>query len=205
MDTCRTKCHNNILTVVPPLPTEAGREIQQITTVANVESFRFPHSYVCIQYIQDLPFHLHWGSGLQIKTLSCKHYNHCVNVLVRLDFQENNHHANDTHSTMTDLMELRHRTAQHSGDEPAREDVFCFPSLSLQIKPFKLMPRWELNGHVWTVQSLLSVRHVEVRLRNGESVQRPHHQPVSSSVCHITFSLSQCLFTSLRLQQHVLR
>lgn len=30
---------------------------------------------------------------------------------------------------MTNLMELRHHTTQHSGDEPAQEDVFCFPLL----------------------------------------------------------------------------
>lgn len=31
---------------------------------------------------------------------------------------------------MTNLMELRHHTTQRSGDEPAQEDVFCFPLLS---------------------------------------------------------------------------
>lgn len=32
----------------------------------------------------------------------------------------------NTHSTMTNLMELRHHTTQHRGDDPVREDVFCF-------------------------------------------------------------------------------
>lgn len=36
----------------------------------------------------------------------------------------------NTHGTMTNLMELRHHTTQHSGDEPTWEDVFCFPLLS---------------------------------------------------------------------------
>lgn len=56
------------------------------------------------------------------------------------DFQENDHALlplkqhlqtiHNTHSTMTNLMELLRRTAQHSVDEPAQEDVFCFPLLS---------------------------------------------------------------------------
>ena len=77
------------------------------------------------------------------------------------DFQENNHALlpseqhlqtiHKTHSTMTNLMELRHHTTQRSGDEPAQEDVFCFPLLSTN-KAFQAQARvrakWTYLSHL---------------------------------------------------------
>lgn len=129
-----------------------------------------------------------------MKTLSCKHNSDWANVLVRLDFQENNHAllplkqhlqtVHNAHSTVTNLMELRHRTTQHSGDEPAQEDVFCFPLLSTN-KAIQAGARVRAK---WTYQSHLGVRQVEAK-RIG---CRCPCQKMASCVCHIALTVPGC-------------
>lgn len=75
---------------------------------------------------------------------------------------------NHTHSTMTNLMKLRHHTTQHSGDEPVREDVFCFPLLSankaIQAHA-KVRAKWTYLNHS---------EHFKCPSCGGEALKQPN-------------------------------
>lgn len=89
---------------------------------------------------------------------------------------------------MTNLMELRHHTTQHSGDEPLQEDVFCFLLLcsnkAIQVRA-KVRAKWTYMCHL---------EHFRCPSSGSKALKQwigwwHPCQEMASSVCQITLTV----------------